>query len=101
MKFKGLILAAGRGSRLKNLTDHNPKCLVKVKGKQLIEWQKEAFRGANIKDVALVTGYKSNLLDAKIKFHNSRWDQTNMVHSLLCAKSYFDICIIVSYSESY
>ena len=35
--MKGIILAAGRGSRLKKLTNNKPKCLVKFKGQTLLD----------------------------------------------------------------
>ena len=100
--MKAVILAAGRGSRMKQLTDKQPKCLVKLRGKPLIEWQLAAIRGAGITEIAIVTGYKKGLI-AKYKlyeFHNMRWFETNMVTSLACAKKWLQTepCLI-SYSD--
>jgi choline kinase len=99
---KAIILAAGRGSRMKRLTDERPKCMVELRGKTLLEWQLEALRGAGIGEIAIVTGYKRELLadQGLIEFHNSRWAHTNMVSSLACAESWLqqEPCI-VSYSD--
>lgn len=35
--MKAIILAAGRGSRMKSLTDERPKCLVELRGKPFLE----------------------------------------------------------------
>jgi len=100
--MKAIILAAGRGSRMKNLTDDCPKCLVELRGKILLNWQLEALRAAGITEIAIVTGYKRELLVNRglIEFHNARWDETNMVCSLACAGSWLqsEPCI-VSYSD--
>ncbi|PPD19288.1 MAG: nucleotidyl transferase, partial [Methylobacter sp.] len=40
--MKAIILAAGRGSRMKDLTEACPKCLVKLRGRPLLAWQLEA-----------------------------------------------------------
>lgn len=100
--MKAIILAAGRGSRMKSLTDERPKCLVQLRGKPLLEWQLESLRAAGISDIAVVTGYKRELLaDRGLgEFHNSRWADTNMVSSLACAESWLEgqPCI-VSYSD--
>ncbi|MFJ2479669.1 phosphocholine cytidylyltransferase family protein [Pseudomonas sp. NPDC087598] len=100
--MKAIILAAGRGSRMKSLTDERPKCLVELRGKPLLEWQLESLRAAGISDIAVVTGYRRELLAERglSEFHNPRWAETNMVSSLACAESWLQgqPCI-VSYSD--
>ena len=100
--MKAIILAAGRGSRMKNLTDERPKCLVELRGRALLDWQLEALRAAGIAEIAIVTGYKRELLSNRglVEFHNARWAETNMVSSLVCAQSWLQTepCI-VSYSD--
>ncbi|WP_347927286.1 phosphocholine cytidylyltransferase family protein [Pseudomonas helvetica] len=100
--MKAIILAAGRGSRMKSLTDERPKCMVELRGKTLLEWQLVALRAAGVSEIAIVTGYKRELLadQGLIEFHNSRWAQTNMVSSLACAEAWLQAepCI-VSYSD--
>ena len=100
--MKAIILAAGRGSRMKHLTADLPKCLVKLRGKPLIEWQLKALRAAGINDIAVVTGYKKNLLASYklTEFHNVRWFDTNMVASLACADEWLQLePSIISYSD--
>ena len=100
--MRAIILAAGRGSRMKNLTDERPKCLVELRGKALLDWQLEALREAGIHEIAIVTGYKHELLANRLhtEFHNSRWAETQMVSSLECANEWLENndCI-VSYSD--
>ena len=60
--MKAIILAAGRGSRMKSLTDEQPKCLIELRGKTLLEWQLGALREAGIAEIGIVTGYKRELL---------------------------------------
>ncbi len=100
--MKAIILAAGRGSRMKNLTDERPKCLVELRGKSLLEWQLAALREAGIDEIAIVTGYRRELLAdyGLVEFHNARWAETNMVSSLACAQEWLQAepCI-VSYSD--
>jgi choline kinase len=100
--MRAIILAAGRGSRMKNLTEERPKCLVELKGKALLDWQLEALMDAGITDIAIVTGYKRELLANRglVEFYNSRWAETNMVSSLACAQEWLRVepCI-VSYSD--
>lgn len=100
--MKSIILAAGRGSRMKDLTDECPKCLVELRGKPLLEWQLEALREAGISEIAIVTGYKRELLTNRglTEFHNPRWADTQMVSSLACAQEWLqsEPCV-VSYSD--
>ena len=100
--MKAIILAAGRGSRMKSLTDNNLKCLVKLRGKTLLDWQLQALREAGIRDIAVVTGYRRELLADKglTEFHNPNWEITQMVSSLAYADSWLkeEPCV-VSYSD--
>nr|WP_263296371.1 nucleotidyltransferase family protein [Kangiella taiwanensis] len=52
-----MILAAGRGERMRPLTDRHPKPLLKVDGKALIEWHIEALKEAGIKDILINTSW--------------------------------------------
>lgn len=100
--MKAIILAAGRGSRMKELTEERPKCLVELHGKTLLDRQLGALRDAGISDIAIVTGYKRELLTNRglIEFHNARWAETNMVSSLACAQPWLkEGPCIVSYSD--
>ena len=102
MKPRGIILAAGRGSRMNSLTDDRPKCLVEFRGKALLDWQIDALSAAGVTEIGIVTGYSRELLADRglFEFHNERWATTNMVSSLECAAEWLasDRCI-VSYSD--
>jgi choline kinase len=100
--MRAIILAAGRGSRMKELTDECPKCLVQLHGKSLLDCQLDALRLAGIQHIGIVTGYKREMLANRglVEFHNPRWAETNMVTSLACAGEWLTLepCI-VSYSD--
>ncbi|HQH99512.1 MAG TPA: phosphocholine cytidylyltransferase family protein [Spirochaetota bacterium] len=100
--MKAIILAAGRGKRMGSLTDDRPKCFVSLSKKPLIQWQLEALQGAGIEGIGLVRGYMGELFtDPSIHyFTNSRWSETNMVMSLVCAAEWLKkVTCIISYSD--
>lgn len=100
--MKAIILAAGRGSRMKSLTDQLPKCLIQLLGRTLFDRQLEALRDGGISEIGVVTGYKHEFF-ARFElpeFHNSRWAESNMVSSLACASEWLkDQPCLVSYSD--
>ncbi len=59
---KAMILAAGRGERMRPLTDSMPKPLLKVDGKALIEYHIEALKDAGIKDILINTSWLGDII---------------------------------------
>jgi len=55
--MKAMILAAGRGERLRPLTDETPKPLIKVAGKSLIEYHLENLAHAGFRDIIINTAW--------------------------------------------
>lgn len=100
--MRAIILAAGRGSRMGPMSRRQPKCLIKIHGKTLLDRQIAAIRAAGIKEISIVTGYcRAKLQHRGLReFHNSRWATTNMVSSLACANAWLKIgSCIVSYGD--
>ena len=99
--MKGIILAAGRGSRMGALTDNLPKCRTILHGKELIQWQLEAMEGASVKEISIVRGYLAETFEFDVPyFENERWSQANMVTSLVAAKDWLEkYTCITSYSD--
>lgn len=60
--MKAVILAAGDGGRLGELTRDRPKPLVEVGGRPIIAYTLDALRAAGIRDVAVVIGYRAGQL---------------------------------------
>lgn len=100
--MKAIILAAGRGSRMNSLTADRPKCLIELNGETLLDRQITSLSQAGIDQIGIVVGYKADLINpiGVRKFHNERWNETNMVASLHCASEWLseETCI-VSYSD--
>lgn len=99
--MKAIVLAAGEGKRLRPLTDQNPKCMVKLFGKSILQWQIDTFRQCNINDISVVTGYRSESITIPniTYFKNEKFDTTNMLETLFCARDKLIGSVIVSYGD--
>lgn len=85
----GIILAAGRGSRMKELTAAKPKCLLELAGRPLLHWQLDSMRKAGIEKILVVRGYAAHCLQGEFEtVENPRWESTNILSSLLCARDF-------------
>jgi L-glutamine-phosphate cytidylyltransferase len=96
-----VLLAAGRGSRLKELTDELPKCLMELAGKSLLSWQLAALGAAGLNDLVVVRGYGKEHLNGNEYevIDNPRWSESNMVSTLRCANERLLEGAVVSYSD--
>ena len=99
--MKAIILAAGVGSRLGDLTKELPKPLVDVNGKSIIERQISSFRKAGIDDIILVIGpFAEKYLFKNVKYINGKKSFShNILHSLIEAKSEMTDDVIISYGD--
>lgn len=64
--MKVMILAAGRGARMRPLTDHTPKPLLKAGGKPLIVWHLEKLVAAGLRDIVINTAWLGEQLQAAL-----------------------------------
>ena len=93
--MQAIILAAGMGKRLKELTSDNTKCMVKVNGVTLIERMLRQIERQNVSRIVIVTGYEGQKLKeyidtlaigTPVKFiDNPIYDKTNNIYSLALA----------------
>jgi len=96
--MQAIILAAGMGRRLKDLTKDNTKCMIKVNGTTLIERMLRQLDVLNLSNIILVVGYKSkelidfiSKLDIKTSIQylsNDIYYKTNNIYSLYLARKY-------------
>ena len=73
--MKAMILAAGRGERMRPLTDHTPKPLLPVHGKPLIEWHIEALVRGGVREVVINTAWLEDQVVAALG-EGARWGIT-------------------------
>ena len=94
--MQAVILAAGMGKRLKELTKDKTKCMVEVAGESLIERLLRQLDNKNLNKIIVVVGYraedlKRNINDLNIKtkieyIENPIYDQTNNIYSFWLAR---------------
>jgi choline kinase len=97
---KCVVLAAGTSTRLRPLTDTMPKCLLKVGGKTLLERTIENVLAAGIKEIAMVVGYRAEMIREFVKrlfpqqrirlILNPNYARTNNAYSLLLAHRFLE-----------
>jgi L-glutamine-phosphate cytidylyltransferase len=100
--MRAVILAAGRGSRMAQLTGDRPKCLVELNGQPLLTRQIAALKAGGVDEIGVVRGYRAEMIDfpALSYFSNDRWAETNMVMSLVAAAPWLRAGpVIVSYAD--
>jgi choline kinase len=96
--MKAVLLAAGVGSRIRPLTDNQPKSFIPVAGVSILERMLKAVQEVGITEVGVVTGYLAEQVQEFItdKFpqlhvtfmHNEKYEVTNTGYSLLLTKDF-------------
>ena len=96
--MQAIILAAGMGKRLRELTSNNTKCMIKVNGVTLIERMLSQLDSLDLRRVVIVAGFQGEklkkfvgALDVKtpvVFVDNVVYDRTNNIYSLFLARDY-------------
>ena len=77
--MRALLLAAGRGERLRPITNTMPKCMVKISERPLLDWWLDALERANIKDVLINLHYLPEVVESYVK--NSKYQsQVSLIY---------------------
>jgi L-glutamine-phosphate cytidylyltransferase len=97
----GIVIAAGRGLRMRPFTDERPKCMLPVNGQPLLSYTLRALRAAGCDRIVIVTGHLAGAIDAPgcTLVHNGDFEHNNILHSLMFARDAFDDDVLVTYSD--
>ncbi len=68
--MKAIILAGGRGKRLRPITDYFPKPLVPLNNVPILEWQIKYLKKFGINELIICTGYKTEMIQHFLKLKN-------------------------------
>jgi phosphoenolpyruvate phosphomutase len=100
-KITAVIAAAGFEKQLLPLIEDKPKCLLDIKGKTILDRQVTALNECNIKEIALVRGYKKEAITLpNIRYYdNDRYESTGEAFSLFCAENELKGRTIILYGD--
>ena len=99
--MKAIILSAGYGSRLGDLTKKSHKSLVDVNGKSIIQRQIETFRNNGIKEIIVIVGPNKD----KFQLTNiecvidKNFHEHEQLGSLMTARKYFQNDLVISFGD--
>jgi len=102
--MKAIVLCAGRGGRLRPLTDDCPKCLLSFDGQSILERCLDSLRAAGVGDIYLVTGYQRELIERLVASRgyprifyvvNEAFARTNTAVSLNLALKQIDSDVLI------
>jgi choline kinase len=92
--MNALILAAGRGARIAELTGGLPKSFLEIGGKKIIEHQIDCLENANVGEVVVITGYRSTYVEDTLKDRtltferNPFFERSNVLGSVWFGRKY-------------
>lgn len=98
--MKALILAAGRGTRIRSIHGEHPKCLISFEGEAILDYQIHGLFAAGIREIGIVVGYESEQIIKHVEtlyrdhlhrfyfIHNPKFESTNNIYSLWVARDW-------------
>jgi choline kinase len=98
--MKALILAAGRGTRIRSIHGERPKCLISSDGEAILDHQINGLLEVGIREIGIVVGYQGEQIMSHVcarhgrnvgRFHflfNPRFETTNNIYSLWVGRAW-------------
>jgi len=99
--MKAIIIAAGYGTRLGNLTKKMPKSLIDINGKSILKRQIELLQSNGVSEIIIVTGPNhEKFLEKKIKYVKDDFYKIHeQLGSLMEARKYFNDELLILFSD--
>lgn len=99
--MRGIVIAAGRGVRMRPLTEEQPKCLLPIAGRTLLDWTIDGMRNAGCEEIVVVTGHAGDAIKRTdvVRVENTDFTNNNILHSLMFARELLNEDCLVSYSD--
>lgn len=103
----GIILAAGRGSRIGYRTNLKPKSLLNIfKKKTILDYQISILENLQVSKIFIIVGYKMNMIKEKFNkkniyfIENKNWRKTNVLYSFSLCLKYINEDFIFMHADS-
>jgi L-glutamine-phosphate cytidylyltransferase len=102
---KGIVIGAGRGSRLRHLTEEIPKTLVPILGRPMLDGILEALAAGGLRppEVVFICGYLAATIRGRYPaldyVENPEWERNNILASLLYARDRMAAGFVSTYAD--
>ena len=99
--MKAIILAAGKGIRLRSMTNKIPKCMITICDKSVLKRQVELLKKCKINNITIVTGSlaKKIKIDDVSYVKNKFYRSTEQNYSIFAAKKKLNGSVIISFAD--
>lgn len=105
--MQAIIMAAGKGSRLGSLTEHNPKAFLEINGIKLIEYNIALLHAYGIKDIIIITGYQNERFEELAQniegircVYNPFFEMVNVLGSFYIGQEYLSEDTIYMHADT-
>ena len=101
--MRPIIIGAGRGKRLKALTDGQPKSYASVGDRRILDWLLESLDVTGMRTPVFIAGYQAEMIRADYPHldycHNDDWQNNNILESLLYAEDHMSEGFVCTYAD--
>lgn len=102
--MKGIILAAGKGTRLEPLTLEKPKGLLQIGNETILDRLVSQFQECGIKDILIVVGHQKEIIKQhfgdSVRYSNyTGFENTNNLHTLWSIKEELNDDVLITFAD--